>query len=237
MMKKTLLFLMGHCVIFVSHAGNEEGNVLVPSQYAVLAGIAKFRNSSTQTTTINNQEIFASSPASVSFIDEMIQQSVQPKKNSLPIEKHVFFRHENKFIAIQRLTIRRPISLESQASHQELHGLGSFIRGHSSQSIDLKDHPTPDLGKTPEKDRHDHPTPELSKRTFSQDSYDLHYDHPTPPIKSEDEGFEGMRLRSHSSDSDFFLGSVSLDSPRTSRKLFGQQRHLTPDLGSPSPRK
>ena len=236
-MKKTLLFLMGHCVVFVSHAGNEDSNVLVSSQHAVIAGIAKVRNSSTQTTTINKEQALASSPASVSFIDEMIQQSIEPKKNSLPIEKHVFFRDENKFLGVQRLTIRRPISLEDQVSHQELQGLGSLLRAHSSQSIHLTDHLTPDLGKTPEKDRHDHPTPELSKRNLSQDSYDLPYDHPTPPIKSEEEGFYDMRLRSYSSDSDFFLGSVSSDSPRVSRQFFGRQRHATPELGSPSPRK
>ena len=225
MMKKTLLFLMGHCVIFVSHAGNEDSNILVSSQYAVLAGITKEQNSSTQKTETNNQQTFASSPASVSFIDEMIQQSISPKKNNLVVAKHVFFRDENKFTGVQRLTIRRPISLESQASHQELHALGSLLRAHSSQFIDPKDHPTPDLGKTPEKDRHDHPTPELDKSSYNYE-----------------DDFYDQRMRSYSNASeksslseDFFLGSVSIESPRISRQLFGRQRHLTPDLGSPSP--
>ncbi len=256
-MKKTLLFLVGHCMVFISNAGIEESNTFTYAQYGVLASFMKNQATTgtlTQTTNTNDQQILASSPASVSCIDEMMQQPIESKKQLIR-QRHVFLPYENKVSDVQKLTIRRPISLEDQ----EAHALGNLLRSHSSQNGSFRDCPvaslsplkdcptpdlgksplqdclTPDLGKTPDKDcltpdlgngpDKDCPVTSPSPLSASNSAQDCIVYSPSPETPSHNGNDLQTRLRSYSNASeqstlsdDFFLGSVSSESPRASHK-------------------
>ena len=247
-MKKTLLLMS--CLCFDLSAGIEKINVVKNT----LIGFMQSKEKSHQ-----NQQTLASSPSSVSFLEQFLQASSEHKESELDLKQNGLMSEENIFLneapRFSKLILRRPVSLERQASlerkasHLELSGFiaarhsdDTMFRVHSSQ-LNFKD-----FGKKIEQDC---PVPTPSKDcVIGSPSPVTPKDCPVPtpskdcvvasssPVTQPRDSSVKPRSYSNSSD-DFFLGSVSIDSPRknSSRSLSGCQSYGNLDLDSFSPKK
>lgn len=239
-MKKTLLFLMGVSLTFFSQACVEETHRSEHHQI----GAAKFMIASAMVSTMRSclktmnkkSSRLESSPTSVARM--IYTQDKITSSSSATLKRQVSFQGDEN--SSKTLALRRPDSLLSQhyavnesSSDAELSALAArnssngMLRVHSSQrsNLNLCDHPSPDLGKTPT----DHITPDLGKTPESDTDGIL-----------RSSSYDSERSRARSTSSDFYIGSTSYSPGKQNQRqrlgILIRQCHMTPDLGEESPR-
>jgi hypothetical protein len=261
-MNKKLLLMS--CLCFELSAGTERVNATQDALTFFILSKQKpnLANIQSTTRTMQNEKSLASSPSSVFFIDDFLQASSEQKQSDVDVKCNRLVNQDNQNEAprFSGLKIRRPVSLDHQASlyrqssDVELSGLipvrnsyDKLFRVHSSQ-LNFNN-----FGMQSQGDDCPVPTPSNdcvigSPSPVPTPTKDCVIGSPSPvspskdcPVRTPSTVTDSpVKHRSYSNASDdFFLASVSMDSPRknSSRSLSGSQSYVKLYLDNYSPKK